>query len=109
MVDDQAPRADSSKIEVGEELGAKRPQIICHKCKQVILVDLMAWRYDISKVLRDNCPRCGVEIFMGCMLIGYTDMHQLMATINVMVQAVRDSGQRIASDSNITSPIKLIG
>lgn len=95
-------------IEIGRSDEDKRPQIICQKCKKIAFIDITQWKNDASKIWRDNCPHCGVEIYMGILLIGHTDLRQLMATVQVMIDAVSNSGKEFYGDGKNNSPIHLI-
>ncbi len=55
-------------IEVGRDY-SKAPENLCPHCKQPLHLLIDAFKPEITKVVRSNCPHCGKEIFAAVMII----------------------------------------
>jgi len=73
-----------------------KPRVICNHCKQEILIDIMPFANDVTQILRDRCPKCYKEIFVGVLILCHKDMRSLLGSIQVVIDAIQ-------------SPDKIIG
>lgn len=73
-------------IQINQE--AKPPLIICPHCKQEILIDIIPFSKDVSKILRDNCVKCGGEINVGIFILSDVSMRGLLNNIAVVIQSL---------------------
>lgn len=74
----------------------QKPRVICNHCKQEILIDIKPFAKDVTQILRDKCPKCHGEIFVGVLILCHKDMRSLLGSIQVVIDAIR-------------SPDKIIG
>lgn len=65
-----------------------RPKIICLHCKKEILIDITQFKDDPTKILRDNCTRCGGELFVGVLILSHKDLKQLLLAIQQVVESL---------------------
>lgn len=72
------------------------PRVACPHCGEVNLIDIIPFREDVSKILRDNCTSCKQEIFVAILLLGHTKLDLLLLLIKKVIGVV-------------TSPHKIIG
>lgn len=66
----------------------KPPTIICPHCQNEILIDLAPFNKDVSKILRDNCVRCGGEIHVGTLILSHRDLKGLLSCIQIVVSSL---------------------
>lgn len=66
----------------------KPPLIKCPKCQAVFKLDLMQWQNDCSKILRDNCPKCRVELFVSVLILSHPTHVGMLECIKRVVSAL---------------------
>jgi Zn-finger nucleic acid-binding protein len=76
----------SNLIEVGQE--SKPPLMICPYCQSEIRIDITIFSNDVTKIFRDNCPKCGGEIFVGIFIIGHRNLDSLLTVIRKVIDSV---------------------
>jgi hypothetical protein len=55
-------------IEIGKEYD-RAPSSTCPHCKKDLHLMLDAWKPDIVKIIKSNCPHCGGEIFASLLIL----------------------------------------
>jgi hypothetical protein len=65
-----------------------RPAIICGHCKQQIEIDISQFVNDVSKIYKDNCYKCGGEIFVSVLIMGNTQLNPLLQQIQTVIDAL---------------------
>lgn len=75
---------------VGED---KTPRIICQHCKQQIPIDISAFAKDCTKILRDSCPKCKGEIFVGILILSHKSHYNLLQSIKLVVNNLQSDNQ----------------
>lgn len=70
-----------------------RPRIICGKCKEEILIDITPFRKDCTKILRDRCPKCHTELFVGILILAHPQMKGLMGILQTILQTLNQGSQ----------------
>lgn len=64
------------------------PLIICGNCKNQIRIDIKPFSEDVSKILRDKCPKCGGELNVGILILSHPRLEGLLQAIQACVQAM---------------------
>lgn len=72
-----------------------RPRIVCGKCKEEILIDITPFRNDCTKILRDRCPKCHAELFVGILILAHPRINGLMGILQTILQSLNKSSQII--------------
>lgn len=72
-------------IEVKE---SNTPKVICPHCKQVINMDIMPFRDDITKIMEDKCYQCGGTIIVSMLIICDADMRRMLRTLQAIIGMV---------------------
>jgi hypothetical protein len=67
----------------------KRPRIICPHCREHILIDLEAFKKDISQIMRDNCVKCRGEIFVGVLIMANSNLPALASEIQTVIDVLK--------------------
>lgn len=70
-----------------------KPMIICPKCKAQIFIDLTPFTNDVSKILRDNCYKCGGELHVGVLILSNPTLNGLLQAIQVVSTALAKAGK----------------
>ena len=73
-------------IEMGGQ--QQQPRVICPYCKEVIAIDITPFAADVSKIMKDNCPKCRGEIFVGVLVLCQQDLDGMLQSIVRVVKAV---------------------
>ena len=66
-----------------------KPRIICGHCKQEILIDIRPFAQDCTKILRDVCPKCKTELFVGIMILAHPKIEGLLSIIKTLVDSLK--------------------
>lgn len=75
-----------------------RPRVICNHCKKEILIDILPFASDVTQILRDKCPKCHGEIFVGLLILCHKDMRSLLGSIQVVIDAIRSPDKIIGGE-----------
>lgn len=72
------------------ELGGQKqqPRVICPYCQEVIAIDIKPFAADVSKILRDNCPKCRGEIYVGVLILCHQNLNGMLRSIQTVIEAV---------------------
>jgi hypothetical protein len=73
----------------------KRPKIICSKCKEQIMIDIRPFEKDCTKVIRDKCPKCFHELFVGILILAHHHHLGLLQSIQTIAEAMDKNKQII--------------
>ena len=73
-------------IEMGGQ--KQQPRVICPYCKEVIAIDITPFAADVSKIMKDNCPKCRAEIFVGVLILCQTTLDSMLKSIQTIIEAV---------------------
>jgi DNA-directed RNA polymerase subunit RPC12/RpoP len=65
-----------------------KPRMVCVHCKQEILIDIEPFKKDMTKVLRDRCPKCNGEMIVGMLLLAHGNLHKFLITLKAVIEAV---------------------
>ncbi len=66
----------------------QQPRVVCPHCEEVIAIDIKPFATDVSKILRDNCPKCRGEIFVGVLILCHQSLNGMLASLQTVIQAV---------------------
>lgn len=66
-----------------------RPRIICGQCQQEILIDIGPFRKDCTKILKDKCPKCKSEIFVGVLILAHPQLQGLLHIIKTILDGLK--------------------
>lgn len=66
-----------------------RPRIICGNCQQEILIDIEPFRKDCTKILRDKCPKCKTELFVGVLILAHPQLQGLTYIIKTILDGLK--------------------
>lgn len=72
-------------ITLGED---NRPKSICPHCKDIMIMDIMPFKDNISLIMQDNCPRCGGNIFVGLLILSNSSLKGLYSSIQIVIDAI---------------------
>jgi phage FluMu protein Com len=72
------------------------PRVKCPHCDQINLIDIMAFREDVSKLMQDKCKHCNKDIYVAVLILGHTSVQLLLQLVQKII-------------STISSPHKIIG
>jgi hypothetical protein len=72
-----------------------RPRLICPHCKQQIYVDIDPWKKDVTKIMRDNCPKCRREIIIGLLILTDINMYRFLNSLKAIVNAAKEANQTL--------------
>lgn len=70
-----------------------KPRIVCMHCKQEIAIDIDPFKKDVTKILRDNCPKCNKEIVVGIMILAHKDLRSLLGSLQVIIETIDSQNQ----------------
>lgn len=76
----------SKTIEIVERY--PKPKIVCPHCKNEILIDITPFKDNVAQMVKDNCVRCGGEIFVGILILAHPSPEGLAYCVNACIQAV---------------------
>lgn len=76
----------ASPIEIVERY--PKPKVVCGHCRHEILIDISPFKDNVAQIMKDNCVRCGGEIFVGILIMAHTDLNGLAHCVNTAVTAV---------------------
>lgn len=65
-----------------------RPRIICGQCQEEILIDIEPFRKDCTKILRDKCPKCKTELFVGILILAHPQLQGLTFIIKTIIEGL---------------------
>lgn len=82
-----------------------KPRIICGSCKEEILIDIEPFKADCTKILRDNCPKCNAELFVGVMILAHPKLQGILSIIQTILTALSGASS-IVGGERITKPQK---
>ena len=81
--------AKGKLIDIGGAGGQKQqPRVVCPYCTKQIAIDIKPFAEDVSKILRDTCPKCGGEIFVGVLILCHQSLQGMLASLNTVIDAV---------------------
>ena len=63
----------------------KPPMIKCPKCEDIFYIDIKPWTKDVSKVMQDNCPKCGHVIFVSLLILSHPNLQGLLEMIKKII------------------------
>lgn len=72
-----------------------RPRIVCGKCKEEILIDITPFKNNCTKILKDRCPKCHAELFVGILILAHPQMKGLMGVLQNILQTLNKSSKII--------------
>lgn len=75
-----------------------KPRVVCGHCKQEILIDIMPFSKDCTQILKDNCPKCNGELFVGILILSQTNMNGLLACIETVIRALDPANKIIGGE-----------
>lgn len=75
-----------------------RPRIICGRCKEEILIDIEPFRADCTKILKDECPKCKSEIFVGILIIAHPKLQGVLAVIQSILELLKTKNKIIGGE-----------
>lgn len=78
-----------------------KPRIVCGHCKEEILIDLEAFRADCTKILRDTCPKCRRELFVGIMIFAHPKLQGLLSIIQTVLTALSGASSIVGGKRTI--------
>lgn len=67
-------------IEIGKDY-SKTPPIKCPYCNKELHMLVDAFKPDITKIVKSNCPHCGGKIFASLMIVTAVQLQQLVSII----------------------------
>jgi DNA-directed RNA polymerase subunit RPC12/RpoP len=74
----------------------KKPSIvICPKCKQEILIDIMPFSKDVSSIMQDKCPKCGGTIFVGILILCHPSLRGICLCIQTVIDALKPGNLKL--------------
>ena len=73
----------------------KRPRVVCPHCKEHILIDFEPFKKDVTKIMRDDCPKCRGTVYVGLMILAHSDLRQLALSIQVVIDALKPKNRII--------------
>lgn len=88
-----------SGIEIGKEFDQSPPHK-CGHCKRELHLVIDAWKPDITKVIRSNCPHCGGEIYAGLFIVSDISLRGVLDTIQGVVKAFTDAKGNVIEVDN---------
>lgn len=71
-------------IELGQDYN-RAPANLCPYCKKPLHLILDAFKPEITKIVRSNCPYCGGEIYAAIMIITDRTQHALINDIQAIL------------------------
>jgi len=72
-----------------------KPRIVCGHCKQEILISIAPFEKDCTKIIKDNCPKCKNEIFVGIMIIAHPKLNGLLTTLGSILEVLNFGDRKI--------------
>jgi ribosomal protein S27AE len=72
-----------------------RPRIVCGKCREEILIDITPFKNDCAKILKDRCPKCHAELFVGILILAHPQMKGLMGILQTILRTLNKSSRII--------------
>ena len=72
--------AKRSDIQLGKDLDAA-PPTRCPRCSKELHMMIDAWKPDITKIVRTNCPFCGVEMYAALMIVIDTSLQGVVGAV----------------------------
>ena len=75
----------------------KPASIICPKCHSQFNIDITPFANDVTKIMKDNCPKCGVVLFTGLLILNHPDMNGLLYCINEVITALNPKAQQLGN------------
>ena len=71
-----------------------RPRVVCGNCKGEVLMDLSPFNNDCTKIMKDKCPKCKRDIYVGLLIVSHPQQYGLMQCIKLVMEAL-DKGNQI--------------
>ena len=75
-----------------------RPRTICQHCQKEILIDIMPFSKDCTKIMQDKCPNCHGKLFVGILILAHPDMNGLLKCIQIVIDAMQGSNKIIGGE-----------
>ncbi len=86
-------------IELGRDF-SKAPATTCPRCKKDLHLMVDAFKPDIAKIVRTNCPFCNVEMYAGLMIFVNVNLNGLLGNIQAVVDLFEEKGANITTVDN---------
>jgi len=72
-----------------------KPRVICGHCNNEILIDIVPFSSDCTKILMDKCPICHNELFVALLILSHPDLNGLLRCIQLVTEALANASQII--------------
>ena len=72
-----------------------KPRVVCGHCKNEILIDIVPFSNDCSKIMQDRCPECKKELFVALLILSQIDLNRLLKTVELITTTLGNASKII--------------